>query len=54
MTVQWTVRAANDRGPQAESRVLFEAPKKTDTHLSVCLFYVSDMILICVSVIQRT
>ena len=28
MTVRWTVRAATDRGPQAESRVLFEAPKK--------------------------
>ncbi len=25
MTVRWTVRAATDRGLQAESRVLFEA-----------------------------
>ena len=54
MKLRWSFRAANDRGLQAESRVLFEAPKKTDTHLSVCLFYVSDMILICVSVIQQT
>ena len=38
MKLRWSFRAANDRGPQAESRVLFEAPKKTDTHLSVCLF----------------
>ena len=28
MKLRWSFRAANDRGPQAESRVLFEAPKK--------------------------
>ena len=28
MTVLWTVRAANDRGPQAESQVPSLAPKK--------------------------
>ncbi len=28
MTVRWTVRTATDRGPQAESRVLFGAPKR--------------------------
>ncbi len=30
MTVRWTVRAATDRGPQAESRVLFGAPSLGD------------------------
>ncbi len=33
MTVRWTVRAATDRGPQAESRVLFEAPKHDNPNL---------------------
>ncbi len=28
MKLRWSFRAANDRGPQAESRVLFEAPKQ--------------------------
>ena len=28
MTVRWTVRAANDRGPQAESRFPQGVPKK--------------------------
>ncbi len=27
MKLRWSFRAANDRGPQAESRVLFEAPR---------------------------
>ena len=30
MKLRWSFRAANDRGPQAESRVLFEAPKRND------------------------
>ena len=33
MTVRRTVRAATDRGPQAESRVLFEAPMNTNPNL---------------------
>ena len=32
MKLRWSFRAANDRGPQAESRVLFEAPNKEATH----------------------
>ena len=38
MTVRWTVRAATDRGPQAESRVLFGAPKKKHSRNSVGAF----------------
>ena len=38
MTVRWTVRAATDRGPQAESRVLFGAPKKMHSRNSVGAF----------------
>ncbi len=33
MKLRWSFRAANDRGPQAESRVLFEGPNKEATHL---------------------
>ena len=38
MTVRWTVRSATDRGPQAESRVLFGAPKKKYSRNSVGAF----------------
>ena len=46
MTVRWTVRAATDRGPQAESRVLFGAPKKKHSRKSVGAFLLlSDTLL---------
>ena len=38
MTVRWTVRAATDRGPQSESRVLFEAPTKGTIQLDGSFF----------------
>ena len=46
MTVRWTVRAATDRGPQAEIRVLFGAPKKKHSRKSVGVFLLlSDTLL---------
>ena len=33
MTVRGTVRAATDRGPQAENRVLFGAPNSSNPNL---------------------
>ena len=55
MKLRWSFRAANDRGPQAESRVLFEAPNKEATHHGdFFIFHLIYMILICVSVIQQT
>ena len=38
MKLRWSFRAANDRGPQAESRVLFEAPKRKTTHFEWFFF----------------
>ena len=39
MTVRWTVRAATDRGPQPESRVLFGAPTKRSSFWMVFFVY---------------
>lgn len=39
MTARWTVRAATDRGPQAENRVLFGAPNEKPSELRAVFIY---------------